>query len=77
MTEKEEDELASVAAQPKIRSAVPMDTMGALLKLFERIVAQYRRGRNIYVIADEISQEWERQNLPCAVPSHAKMHDLD
>ncbi len=48
-----------------------------LFQMFERLVRQYRRGGNIYVLADEISIEWEKQNLPCAIEKHIKQHNLD
>jgi hypothetical protein len=39
----------------------------ALLRMVEALVAGYRNGGNVYVGVDEISAEWERQNLPCRI----------
>jgi hypothetical protein len=42
----------------------------ALLRMVEALVAGYRNGGNVYVGVDEISAEWERQNLPCRIKDH-------
>lgn len=48
-----------------------------LFKLVQALVAGYRNGGNVYVGVDVLSQEWERQNLPCAIEKHIQRHKLD
>jgi hypothetical protein len=48
----------------------------ALLRMVEALVAGYRNGGNVYVGVDEISAEWERQNLPCRIKDHVCRHNL-
>ena len=48
-----------------------------ILTIAARLVAQYRRGGNVYLIADAMSVEWERQGLLCPIEKHIKRHNLD
>jgi len=48
-----------------------------IFSMLAKLIAIYRKGKNVYVGVDLISEEWERQGLPCEVERHAKMHNLD